>query len=509
MRSLSRLAASAATLLLAGCTVGPDFEKPSSWSPEHWFDSTPDEKPVATDAVVPSLPVAEPIRADWWAVFADPELTALEQRAAAANLDVRTATLSLAQSRAQRRITAADEFPQINGDASYQRQKPSPLGEFSLLSPGGNVSAGAGGATGAPSGGAAIKPFNLYQYGFDASWELDLWGKVRRSVEGADANIDASAEAKRDTLLSVLAEVARDYLQLRQVQAELQIARENVATSEDSVRLTRSQAQNGLATDLDAETAAAQLSSVSATVPQLEAREKAAINQVSFLVGEAPRTLEAELSTTAPIPPVPPQVPIGLPSELAERRPDIREAEAKLHAATAEIGVAEAAFYPSVTLNGSDDIQATRFTNLGNWNAHTYEFGPSIKIPIFEGGRLSGNLELTKTEQQAAAIAFQKTVLNAWQEVDNALVGYDREQRRLTQLHQQVEQTGRALALARQQYTAGTSDFLRVLDAQRQVLSAEQQEADSRATVSLDLVTLYKALGGGWDTPVQTAAEAK
>jgi NodT family efflux transporter outer membrane factor (OMF) lipoprotein len=508
MRSLFPLAASAATLLLAGCTVGPDFEKPSSWSPGHWFDSTPDEKPVATDAAVPSRPVAEPIRADWWAVFADSELTTLEQRAAAANLDVRSATLNLAQSRAQRRITAADEFPQINGDASYQRQKPSPLGEFSLLSPGGNVSAGAGGATGAPSS-AAIPPFNLYQYGFDASWELDLWGKVRRSVENADATIDASAEARRDTLLSVLAEVARDYLQLRQVQAELRIARENVATSEDSVRLTRSQAQNGLATDLDAETAAAQLSSVSATVPQLEAQEKAAINQLSFLVGEAPRTLETELSTAAPIPPVPPQVPIGLPSELAERRPDIREAEAKLHAATAEIGVAEAAFYPSVTLNGSDDIQATRFTNLANWNAHTYEFGPSLKIPIFEGGRLSGNLDLTKAEQQAAAIAFEKTVLNAWQEVDNALVGYDREQRRLAQLDQQVEQTGRALALARQQYTAGTSDFLRVLDAQRQVLSAEQQEADSRASVSLDLVTLYKALGGGWEAPVQTASDSK
>ena len=494
------LLCAATTLLLAGCTLGPDFEKPSGWSPEHWFGSAPETPPA------PSQPVAEPIRADWWAMFQDPELTALEKRAAEANLDVRTATLSVAQSRAQRRITAADEFPQINSDASYQRQKPSPKGEFSLLSPGGNVPAGAAGATGAPAS-APIKPFNLYQYGFDASWELDLWGKVRRSVEGADANIEASAEARRDTLLSVLAEVARDYLQLRQVQAELKIARENVQTSEDSLRLTQSQAQYGIATQLDAETAAAQLSSVSATLPQLEEREKAAINQLSFLVGEAPRTLEAELSTAEPIPPVPPQVPVGLPSELAERRPDIREAEAKLHAATAEIGVAEAAFYPSVTLNGSDDIQAIKFSDLANWNAHTYEFGPSIKIPIFEGGRLTGNLELTKTEQQAAAIAFQKTVLNAWLEVDNALVAYDREQRRLAQLDRQVEETQRALALARQQYTAGTSDFLRVLDAQRQVLSAEQQEADSRATVSLNLVTLYKVLGGGWDKPVQAASD--
>jgi len=497
------LVCAATTLLLAGCTLGPDFDKPSSWSPDNWFGSAAETAPP-----VPSAPVAEPIRADWWAVFADPELTKLEQRAAEANLDVRTAMLSVAQSRAQRQITAADEFPQINGDASYMRQKPSPKGEFSLLSSGGSVGAGTGGATGAPAS-IPIKPFNLYQYGFDASWEIDLWGKVRRSVEEADANIEASAEARRDTLLSVLAEVARDYLQLRQTQAELKIARENVATSEDSLRLTRSQAQNGLATDLDTETAAAQLSSVAATVPQLEQRELASINQLSFLIGEAPRTLKAELETEAPIPPVPPQVPIGLPSELARRRPDIREAEAKLHAATAEFGVAEAQFYPSLTLNGSDDIQALKFQDLANWNAHTYEFGPSLKLPIFEGGKLTGNLDLTKAEQQSAAIAFEKAVLNAWQEVDNALVGYDREQRRLAQLHQQVEQTRHALALARQQYTAGTSDFLRVLDSQRQVLSAEQQEADSRATVSLNLVTLYKALGGGWDAPEQTATNAE
>ncbi|MEI9986193.1 MAG: TolC family protein [Aliidongia sp.] len=328
IRRLCRRAVPVTVLLLTGCTLGPDFQKPDSWSPESWF-STPQAPPV------PSAPVAEPVRADWWAVFKDDELTALEHRAADANLDVRTAALRLAESRAQRRITAADEFPQVNGDASYVRQKPSPLGEFSLLSPGGGsggASAG-GGASGIPAS-APIKPFNLWQYGFDASWELDLWGKVRRAIESSDANIEASAEAKRDTLLSVMAEVARDYLQLRQVQAELKIAKENVATSEDSLRLTQVQARNGLATDLDTETGGGQLSNVAATVPQFEEREAAAINQLSFLVGEAPRTLSAELSAREPIPPVPPQVPIGLPSELAERRPDIREAEAKLHAAT-------------------------------------------------------------------------------------------------------------------------------------------------------------------------------
>ncbi|HEV2677781.1 MAG TPA: efflux transporter outer membrane subunit, partial [Aliidongia sp.] len=487
MRRLDRTLAPLLGLVLAGCTLGPDFETPKMFQPDTWFAPAPKPDPVA------SLPVNEPIRADWWALLGDPELTSLEQRVADANPDVRVATLRLAESRAQRRITAADEFPQVNGAASYVRQKPSPKGEFSLLGGG-----GAGGASGVPSS-APIKPFNLWQYGFDASWELDLWGKVRRSVEAADASVDASAEARRDILLSTMAEVARDYVQLRDVQDQLRIARANRDVSEQGLRLTRQQAAHGMTTQLDVASSAAQLASVAATIPQLEQREAAAINQLGFLMGEPPRALAAELSAPRAVPPVPPQVPIGLPSELARRRPDIREAEAKLHAATAEIGVAEAAFYPSVTLNGSLDIQAIHFNNLASWDARTYSFGPSISIPIFEGGKLKGNLELTKAEQQEAAITFQKTVLNAWSEVDNALVAYDAEQRRDVQLRVQVDQTHQALGLAQQQYRRGETDFLHVLDAQRQVLSAEQQEADSRATISTNLVMLYKSLGGGWD----------
>jgi NodT family efflux transporter outer membrane factor (OMF) lipoprotein len=493
-----------ALLLLAGCTLGPDFEHPDSFSPASWFDTPAKPEPVA------SHPVAEPIRADWWASFGDPELTSLEQRVADANLDVRVAALRLAESRSQRRITAADQFPQINGDASYVRQKPSPKGEFSLLGGSGSGGAAAGGASGIPSQ-SGIRPFNLWQYGFDASWELDLWGKVRRAVEAADASVDASAEARRDILLSTMAEVARDYVQLRDVQEQLRIARENRDVADQGLGLTRAQASHGLTSELDVASAAAQLASVAATIPQLEQRQAEAINQLGFLLGQPPRALEAELVLPQTVPPVPPRVPIGVPSELAQRRPDIREAEARLHAATAEIGVAEAAFYPTVTLTGSLDIQAIHFNNLAGWDARTYSAGPGISIPIFEGGRLKGNLELTKTEQQEAAITFQKTVLNAWQEVDNALVAYDAEQRRDDQLRRQVEQSRRQLALARQQYQRGETDFLHVLDAERQALAAEQQEADSRATISTNLVVLYKSLGGGWDEPADRtlAADAR
>ncbi|HVJ51779.1 MAG TPA: efflux transporter outer membrane subunit [Aliidongia sp.] len=486
-------------LFLAGCTVGPDFEKPSSWSPESWFSAP---EPAAPQPPAASRPVAEPVKADWWTLFGDAELTALEQRVEAANLDIRAATLRLAESRAQRRITAADQFPQINGDASYVREKPSARGEFSLFSGAGGGASSGGGASGIPSPGP-IPPFNLYQWGFDASWELDLWGRVRRSVEGADASIEASAEARRDTLLSTMAEVARDYIQLRGVQTQLRIARENRDVAVESLRLTEDRAGHGLTSELDVRNARAELLSIQATIPQLEQRQAEAINQLGFLFGEPPRALLAELQPPGPVPPMPPAVPIGLPSELAERRPDIREAEAKLHAQTAEIGVAVAAFYPSVTLNGSDDLQALKFGNLANWASHTYSFGPSISLPIFEGGRLKGNLELTKAEQQEAAIEFERTVLNAWQEVDNALTAYDEEQHRGTDLTLQVEQTRQALDLARQQYRSGLATFLQVLDAQRQMLSAEQQQADSLTTASTNLVSLYKALGGGW--PEKTA----
>jgi NodT family efflux transporter outer membrane factor (OMF) lipoprotein len=491
-----------AVLLLAGCTLGPDFKIPDSFSPAAWFATPPKPDPVA------SLPVAEPIRADWWTVFDDPELTKLEQQVADSNLDVRVATIRLAESRAQRRITAADEFPQVNGDASYQREKPSPRGEFSLLGGSSGASGGGapgGGASGVPSA-APIKPFNLWQYGFDASWELDLWGKVRRSVEAADASIDASDEARRDILLSTMAEVARDYVQLRDVQSQLSIAERNRDVAQQGLQLTQAQAQHGMTSQLDVRSAAAQVASVAATIPQLEQRQAQAINQLGFLLGEPPRALAAELGTRQAVPPVPPRVPIGLPSELAERRPDIREAEAKLHSATAEIGVAEAAFYPSITLTGSLDIQAIDFNKLGSWAARTYSAGPGISLPIFEGGKLKGNLELTNAEQQEAAVTFQKTVLNAWSEVDDALVAYDEEQRREAQLGEQVDQTRQALDLARQQYRAGDTDFLRVLDAERQALAAEQQESDSRATIATNLVSLYKALGGGWDDDRRTAS---
>jgi NodT family efflux transporter outer membrane factor (OMF) lipoprotein len=509
-RVRARLGLIAALTLLGGCTVGPDFLKPSSWSPSQWFGFGGEET-TKSAAEPASQSVAEPLPPEWWISFGDAELTALEKRAADANLDVRAATLRLAESRAQRQITSAAEFPAINGDASYQRERPSANGIFGLLgSSGGSGTSGGTAAGGVPSAGAPLKVFDLYQYGFDASWEIDLWGRVRRSVEAADAGIEASAEARRDTLLSTLAEVARDYIQLRGTQRQLAISRENLATAQKALALTRQRADAGLVSKLDVANAAAQVATTSAAIPALEQLQAQTINQLGFLLGETPRALAAELATEKPIPPVPPRVPIGLPSELARRRPDIRAAEAQLHAATAEIGVAVASFYPSISLNGNLDLQATHFADLGNWASRTYGFGPSITLPIFQGGRLTGNLALTNARQQEAAIVYQRTVLNAWQEVDNALTAYAAEQHRQDELRRAVAQSRQALALARDQYSRGITDFLQVLTTEQQLLAAEQQAATSTTTISTNLVALYKALGGGWETefPRQQSAGA-
>ena len=462
------------------------------------------------------MPVAEPVDAEWWKQFNDPELTSLVRRVAAGNLDVRAATFRLAQSRAQRGITAADQFGQLNGNSSYTRQLVSKQGVVSAIGSGGGAGGGSpgtqsnglGGRQGSFPSGGGIPPFDLFQGGFDASWELDLWGRVRRSVESADATLEASTEARRSQLLSSIAEVARDYVQLRGTQSTLQITRDNLASAQESAMLTGERFKGGLATDLDVANAQQQVEATAANIPQLEQQEAQSINAIGLLLGMPPAALRAELSPRKPVPPVPPRVPVGLPSELAQRRPDIRQAEAQLHAATADIGMAKADFYPRLTLSGSVALQALQVKNLG-WSAGTYSFGPSLTIPIFEGGRLRRTVELREAAQQEAAINYQRTVLQAFTDVDNALVAYAAEQRRRTRLAAQAVQSRRALNLAQSRFRQGLSDFLEVLTAQRTLLSSEQQLSDSTATVSANLVSLYKALGGGWeaDLPGGTLAE--
>jgi NodT family efflux transporter outer membrane factor (OMF) lipoprotein len=493
-------------LLLSACAVGPDWQPPT---PPGAIAFLP---PVGEKA--PSQAVDGPTDSEWWSIFGDSELSSLERRVADSNLDVADATERLAASRAVRHVIGADQYTSVDANASYAHERASPNGVLGLL--GTQQQQGAATiASGAPGFGPASLPgssggnaFDLWQYGFDASWELDLWGRVRREVEAADASVEASADTRRGVLVSALAETARDYLQLRGVQAEIVITKQNLEIATHSQALTQLRFNNGATTSLDVANAGAQVSAIRASLPPLQRQEAQLINAVSMMLGEPPRALSAELAIPKPIPPAPPSVPVGLPSELATQRPDIRAAEARLHEATADIGIAVADFYPRITLSGSLDLQALQFSGLGSWASRQYAVGPTISLPIFEGGRLRGTLELRKDQQKQAAIAYQRTVLQAWHEVDDALTAYNAAQNQREQLQQAVDQNRTALTAAQDQYAQGARDFLTVLTVQNQLLNTQRALEQSTADTDIALASLYKALGGGWQEtfPVEVAS---
>ncbi|MCP3723485.1 efflux transporter outer membrane subunit [Paraburkholderia sp. CNPSo 3272] len=487
-----------AFLTIAGCTVGPNFEPPKSPTPEV-FNRT-------QTAQAPSKAVEGQFGPEWWTLFNDPVLNGLEKQLADANLDVAAASARLLQSRAERRVAGAAEYPTLDGAASYNRERGSENGILSLLGVTPTQSQPQSASGSAPLGVAAMPgskgspAYNLYQVGFDASWEVDIWGRVRRSVEAATALSEASYEDRNAVLLSARAELARDYIELRDTQELLQIAHQNLDIANDALKLTQVRAHEGVTTDLDVSNAAAQVANIESLIPTLESHSETTINAIGLLLGAEPGALRQTLAATQEVPVLPAQVPIGFPSELVQRRPDIRKAEAELHAATASIGVAKADFYPRIMLNGSAGFQSLQLSSLASWASGQFVVGPSITFPIFEGGRLKGTLQLREAQQQEAAIAYKETVLRAWQEVDDALVTYDAEQRRRDRLAQAVTMNERALSVARERYKAGALDYLDVLNVQKQLLEAQSNLEQSRATAATNLITLCKALGGGWES---------
>jgi NodT family efflux transporter outer membrane factor (OMF) lipoprotein len=481
-------AAPIGAFLLAACNVGPDFTPPDPGLSSISFANP--ASATSSKEATPSSATARGADPMWWKAFRDPTLTSLEARVATANLDLQTATLRIAESRFQRGVVASAELPSVNGTGKYQRELYSRNGIASLL--GQLVPAGAAGSP-------AIGAINEYTTGFDASWELDIWGRVRRQVEAANAQIEASEDQRRDMEVSILAEVGRDYIELRGAEALRKNAYENLKIEQDLLQLTQTRQEKGLTTGLDVENAAAQVEAVRAQVPGFEQQESQQINALSLLLDMPPNGLRSELASAKAVPPTPARVPIGIPAELARRRPDIRQAEDKLHEQTADIGVAVASFYPTIQLNGTLVLDSLDFKNLFRASSLQYMAGPNISIPIFEGGKLKSMLELSKAQEQEAAIAYHKTVLQAWHDVVNALVSYRTEQERRSHLASQVEHSQQALTLARARYNDGVADFTTVLDTARTVLQAQQQYVQSTVNVSIDLVQLYKALGGGWE----------
>ena len=488
-----------ACLVISGCTVGPDFKSPTTSTPPQVFDRT-------EAAQASSKAVEAGFNGDWWTLFNDPTLNALEQQLAAANLDVAAASARLRQSRAEQRVAGAAELPTLDAAASYDRERGSPNGILGLLgvNPTGSQPQSASGSN--PLGAAALPgsagspAYNLYQAGFDTSWEIDIWGRNRRGVEAASALADASIEDRNAVLLSARAELARDYIELRDTQSLLAIARQNLEIARNTANLTQVRVHEGVTTDLDVANASAQVASIESLLPTLESQCEVKINAIGLLLAQQPGALKQTLDDPHDVPELPAQVPIGFPSELVQRRPDIRQAEAQLHAATASIGMAKADFYPRISLNGSAGFQSLQLSNLANWASGQFVVGPSITMPIFEGGRLKGTLHLREAQQQEAAVVYQHTVLEAWREVDDALVVYDAEQLRRDKLTAVVTLNQRALSVAQQRYKAGAVDYLDVLNVQKQLLEGQSNLEQSKATAAANLITLCKALGGGWES---------
>jgi NodT family efflux transporter outer membrane factor (OMF) lipoprotein len=390
----------------------------------------------------------------------------LVRRALTDNLDLKLASSRLQQSRAVRQVTTAGRYPELSADGNYGRKRNSANG----LSD--------------PSGNNGRSAFNLWDAGFAASWELDFWGRVRRETEAADATLQVAENDRRTVLLSVLAETAQDYIQLRGVQSTRAVTEQNLDVARRSLKLSQLRLADGVATHLDVAEAAAQVAAIEARLPDLQQRQDQLINALSLLMGQAPQALHAQLSPDAAVPQTQRQVAIGLPSQLAQRRPDIRQAEARLHAATASIGVAKGDFYPRITLSAASVPRPCNWSDLGSWGSRTFAFGPSLSLPLFNGGRLQGMLDLREAQQQEAALAYQQTVLRAWHEIDDQLTRYNASQLRRDSLAEAVRQNQIALDTAQHQYVEGVVDFVNVLTVQSALLATQEQWVESSTGVS-------------------------
>jgi multidrug efflux system outer membrane protein len=467
-------------LLLSGCVVGPNYKRPNVSIPEEWT--------VAPARGTTAKPL---VNDEWWSAFQDPELNSLIERAAERSLDLKLALERVQEARAARGIARSGYFPSIDANASATRLRGGlAQGVIRAVSPSSDPNA-------RPS---LISPFetNLFQANLSAAWELDVFGGIRRGVEAATADVVAAEENRRNVLVILFGDVGRVYAQLRGFQRRLEIANKNIGTQQETLDLTTARAKAGLATELDVSRAAAQLESTRAAVPTLLSGVDVSIHRLSVLLGDEPGALRHELEKVGPIPTAEPDVEVGLPSDLLKRRPDIRRAEAQLVAATARIGEARADLFPRFVLTGTAGRQATQLRDLTLGLGNFFSVGPGISLPLFNGGRIRSSIAVQTSRQRGAVISYQSTILNALEEVQNALVNYSQEQERRDRLNQAIQQSQLAVDLAGEQYRAGLVDFLSVLEAQGQLFANEDEWVQSQTNVTTQVITLYRALGGGW-----------
>jgi outer membrane protein, multidrug efflux system len=459
---------------MSGCAIGPRYVRPEVPMPATWRD-TPSDRMIGRPDTL----------GRWWTKFGDPVLDRLIEQAVSGNLDLQVAQARVREARAARGIAAAGALPQVDASADYGRTRHSEsIPPFK--------------DTRGPESPFGARDQNLFQAGFDASWEIDVFGGVRRDKEAALAQMQATEEAHRDVLITLLADVARNYVQLRGAQRQLAILDATLRSEQDTLSLVKARAVAGLATDLDVARAEGLIATTTSQRPVLMRQTGEAIHQLGVLIGEGPDALAEQLATAADIPVLPPELPAALPSDLLSRRPDLRQAERELAAATARVGVARADLFPRFSIVGSIGHLSDEPGDLPALRSQFWSFIPGVRWPILSGGRIRANIRAQSARQERAQKTYEKAILTALQDVADALLAYNRERDRQEALRAAIAANRRALDVSLERYTSGVETFLSVLDAQRSVYAADDALAQSHRNLAVSLIAVYKSLGGGW-----------
>ncbi|QWF71435.1 efflux transporter outer membrane subunit [Methylomonas paludis] len=454
------------SLLLNACAVGPDYKQPENHLPDSFANSNHAEF-SSTDTAL-----------DWWKLFNDNQLTELINQTTQHNYEIKAARANLAEARALYLEAGLNLLPQISSHANYTEttRSSSALNNRSYV----------------PRG------LELYNTGFDAFWEVDFFGRVRRNVEATKDDTDQLDAGLRDVVVSLIAETARNYFELRGLQRQLEVAERNAQNQAETLSLTKVKLDNGRGTELDTSRALAQLETTRATIPDLKTAIARNIHRLSVLCGEIPTALSDKLAPPMPLPKAPDHIQIGNPAQLLQRRPDIRSAERALAAATARIGVATADLFPRVTFVGALSLESNSLGNMTGPGTNTDTFGPKISWAFLDMGRVYARIKAADARAESSLAQYQQTVLSALEETENALVNYNQARIRRSSLAIAAQASEKANQLAHLRYQAGITDFLTVLDTELRLLQDQSELAQSETSTATALTAVYKALGGGW-----------
>lgn len=465
------IALGAMILTVAGCAVGPNYQRPTVASPTTWKETR-----VATNA--PVLPT------EWWTIFNDAELNALETQAIEANQDLKQAVGRVAEARAIARVSKSEFYPNVSANGSYSRNRLSENSATTL---------------------APDPDFNAYSGSFDLDYELDVWGRVRRSVQAANADAASVASDLQVVLLTLTADVARNYQLLRSADNERVVIEATIKSRQDTVQLQETRNRAGLINEMDVTRARTELANVESELQAVTRRRAQVEHALAVLCGQPPANFNV---TAKPTNVLPPEIPVGLPSALLQRRPDVVAAEQTLEAANARIGVAKAAFFPVIKLTGAAGFASADLSTMVDWPSRFAQFGPSISVPIFQGGRNLANLKAAEARYELNVATYRGAVLNAFREVEDSLSDLSTLALQAAAVNRGLVSARDTVALASERYQKGLTSYLDVVDAEREALKAERQDVQLRGDRAVSTILLAKALGGGWERPTVSPVAA-